>query len=328
MLSQALKLFTSASIIGALILWANVALSQADYPNRPVVVVIPTEGAGIGEDVRVLTQSIERNNPGSSYVIDRRAGATHTIGATYVFRAKPDGYTLLAGNTSFTIAPAAYPDLPYDVAKDFSPVTLLTQKAYVLAVHHALPFKTVKEYIAYTRFNPADLNFSTSGQGSSTHLPGAMLHYMTKSKVTFVHYKRSSERITDLVAGRVGAAVGTYATLLGHFKSGRLRPLAVTTNRRISSAPELPTIGETVPGFEYSSWTGVLAPPRTSSGLVGQINKVWTGALNDPIVSKKLEADGTIVVASSPQDFQKFISDDSARWKRLMKETGIQIADE
>jgi len=307
---------------------AAIAQSVADYPSRPVVVVVPTEGTGIGEDVRFFIQSIERANPGTSWVIERRSGAASTIGAAYVSRAKPDGYTLLAPNTAFTIGPAVYPDLSYDVNRDFTPITLLMKKAYLLVIHNSLPFKNVKEYLAYTRFNPTDLNFATSGIGSSTHLPAALLHHMTKTQVTFIHYKRSADRVTDTVGGRTGALVGTYATLLPHFRSGRLRPLAVTTNQRVSSVPDLPTIAETVPGFEYSSWTGMLAPGKVSPELLAKMNKIWTDSLKDPVVVKKLSADGTIIVGSSSQEFQKFITDDAARWKAMIKATGIKVGED
>jgi tripartite-type tricarboxylate transporter receptor subunit TctC len=303
-------------------------LAQSDYPNKPVTIVVPTEGTGIGEDVRFFIQSIERAHPGSSYLIERRAGAASTIGSAHVARSRPDGYTLLAPNTAFTIGPAVYPDLTYDVTRDFSPITLLMQKAYMLVVHNSLPFRNVKEYISYTRFNPGELNFATSGIGSSTHLPAALLHHMTKTKVTFVHYKKSSERVSDTLGGRTGALVGTYATLLAHFKSGRLRPLAVTTTRRISSAPDVPTIAETVPGFEYSSWTGMLAPGKTPPELVARMNKIWTDALKDPMVVKKLSTDGTIIVGNSPQEFQKFINADTAKWKSLIKATGIKVRED
>ena len=302
--------------------------TYSDYPNKPVTIVVPTEGTGIGEDVRVFIQSIERTYPGTSYLIERRAGAASTIGTAFVAKSRPDGYTLLAPNTAFTIAPAVYSDLTYDVTRDFSPISLLMQKAYLLVVHNSLPFRNVKEYLSYTRFNPDELNFATSGAGSSTHLPGALLHHMTKTKVTFIHYKKSSERVSDTLGGRTGALVGTYATLVTHFKSGRLRPLGVTTTKRISSAPDLPTIAETVPGFEYSSWTGMLAPAKTAPELVTKMNRIWTESLKDPMVAKKLEADGTIIVASSPQDFQKFINADSAKWKSLIKATGIKVGDD
>ena len=142
------------------------AYAQANYPTKPVTVVVPTEGTGIGEDVRVFIQSMERAAPGTSYVVERRAGAASTIGSAHVARARPDGYTLLAPNTAFTIGPAVYPDLSYDVTRDFAPISLLMQKAYLLVVHNSLPFRNVKEYISYTRFNPEDLNFATSGIGS------------------------------------------------------------------------------------------------------------------------------------------------------------------
>ena len=314
------------SLIGS-----QAALAQQEvneYPSKPVTVVVPSEGTGVSEDVRIMIQSIERSHPGTSILIERRPGAAGTIGIAYVARARPDGYTLLAPTADFTITPAIYPDLTYDVTRDFLPISLLTQRAYLLVVHNSLPFRNMKEYIGYARYNPGELNFATSGNGSTTHLPGALLHYMTKTRVTFVHYKKSAERVSDTVGGRTGVLVGTYGTLLPHFKAGRLRPLGVTTTKRISSAPDVPSISETVPGYEYSSWSGILAPAKTQPALIVKMNRMWNDALKDPMVEKKLTSDGTVAVASTPQAFQKFINDDVAKWKKMIKATGISLAED
>lgn len=201
----------------------------------------------------------------------------------------------------------------------------MMQKAYLLVVHGATPFKSVKEYLDYAKKKPEELNFATSGIGASTHLPGALLHHMTKTKVTFVHYRKSAQRVADTASGRTHALVGTYATLLAHFKAGRLRPLGVTTTQRITSAPDVPTIAETVPGFEYSSWTGMLAPAKTPPAIVQKLHAIWTGALKDPDVVKKLEGDGTFIIGNSPQAFQKFINTDAKQWKELVQETGLKM---
>ena len=319
----------AALVPAALALISGAALAQSDYPNKTVTVVVPTAGTGIEGDVRFFIQSIETTNPGVHFIMEPRPGAASTIGAAYVAKSRPDGYTLLSPNTALTIGSAVYPDLTYDVTKDFTPITLLMQKAYLLLVNANTPFKSVKEYIDYARANPGKLNFSTSGAGSSTHLPGAMLHHMTKTDVTFVHYKRSADRVLDLVTGRVEAAVGTYATMLPNLRSGKVRALAVTTTKRIASAPDLPTIAEAgVPGFEYSSWTGLLGPAKMPPAIVEKLNRMWTASLKDPMVIKKLEADGTLVVGSSPAEFQKFIVADTARWKSLINDTGIKVQDD
>lgn len=313
-----------------LIFWTVTSNAQvSDYPNKPIFIIDPTGGSNIEQDTRLYIQHIERNNPGFNLVFEQRAGAASTIGSAYVARAKPDGYTLLAPSNAFLIAPAVYSNLSYDVTRDFSAISLLTQKAYLLMVHHALPFRTVREYISYARQNPGELNFSTAGLGSSTHLPGALLHHMTKTTVTFVHYKRASDRVTDLVAGRVGATLGAYPTLLPYIKTGKLRALAVTTNKRLSSAPDIPTIAEAgVPNFEYSAWTGMLAPQKTPPEIISKIHRLWTDVLKEQALIKRFDADGTVIVASSPQEFKKFIDADSARWVKLLKETGIKIEQE
>ncbi len=327
--SRILSALVPAAIGLTTTLTVATAHAQSDYPNKTVTIVIPTAGTGIENDVRFFIQSIETTNPGVHFIMEPRPGAASTIGSAYVAKAKPDGYTLLAPNTALTIASAVYPDLPYDVTKDFTPITLLMQKAYLLLVNANTPFKSVKEYLDFARANPNKLNFSTSGAGSSTHLPGAMLHYVTKTEVTFVHYKRSADRVLDLVTGRVDAAVGTYATMLPNIKSGKVRPLAVTTSKRIASAPELPTIAEAgVPGFEYSSWTGLLGPAKMPPAIVDKLNRIWAASLKDPVVIKKLEADGTLPVGSSPAEFQKFIVADAARWKSLINDTGIKVQEE
>lgn len=300
------------------------AQGASDYPNKPVVIIVPFEGNGIRDDMRVFQQHMNMGGAIGNFVFESKAGASGSIGASYVARAKPDGYTLLATNTTFTIAPAINPELPYDPVKDLVPVTLLMQKAYLLLVNADTPFKTVKEYVDYARANPDKLNFSTGGLGGSTHLPGAMLHYMTGTKVTFVHYKSAAQRLIDLVGGRVQAAVGTYATTLPQVKAGKMRAIGVTTSRRVSNAPDLPSIGETVPGFEYSSWTGVLAPAKTPPAIVNRINQLWVDAIRAPASAKKLETEGTLIVANSPEEFGKFIAADFARWRKLAQDTGIK----
>ena len=212
--SRILSALVPAAIGLTTTLTVATAHAQSDYPNKTVTIVIPTAGTGIENDVRFFIQSIETTNPGVHFIMEPRPGAASTIGSAYVAKAKPDGYTLLAPNTALTIASAVYPDLPYDVTKDFTPITLLMQKAYLLLVNANTPFKSVKEYLDFARANPNKLNFSTSGAGSSTHLPGAMLHYVTKTEVTFVHYKRSADRVLDLVTGRVDAAVGAPKSML------------------------------------------------------------------------------------------------------------------
>ncbi len=308
-------------------LWPHFAVGQsADaYPAKPVMIVVPHEAVGIETEMRMFAQSILEST-GKTFIVDKKGGAGGTIGTALVARAVPDGYTLLAQNNGFAITPFVYPDLPYDYVKDFAPVTLLDKRAYLLVVHPSAPFKTAVEYIDYARTHPDELNFGTSGVGSSTHLPGALLHYMTNTKVTFVHYKQSSQRLVDVMAGRVQAAVVTVATGMPTVKSGKFRAIAVTTDRRVPAAPDVPTLAEQgVKGFEYTSWTGLLAPARVPQPVIAKLNAMWTQAIRDPAVVKKLESDATIMVGSTPEEFRKFIAEEAGRYRKLIQETGIKI---
>ena len=320
------------SVVFAATLWAgthsgtSMAQSTADdYPSKPISVTVPSEGNGIEGDLRPIFQSIQQAT-GKTFIIEPRAGAAGTIGAAYVAKARPDGYSLLAPNTSFTISAAVYAELSYDAIKDFAPVTLLGKKAYLLLVNAATPYKTTREYLAYAKAHPGELNFATAGPGGTIHLPGALLHSLSGTTVTFVHYKAASQRIVDLVAGRADVTVGTYATTLGNLRAGKLRALGVTTSRRIPVLPDVPTIEEQgVPGYEYTAWNGVLAPVRTPQAIVTRLNTWLVQAIKDPMVSKKLEADGTIMVGSTTDEFRQYIATDIERWRKLIRDTGIKV---
>lgn len=296
-----------------------------DYPSKPVSVTVPSEGNGIEGDLRPIFQIIQQAT-GKTFIIEPRAGAAGTIGTNYVAKARPDGYFLLAPNTSFTISAAMFSELPYDAIKDFTPVTQLGKKAYLLLVSAATPYKTTREYLAYARAHPGEINFATAGPGGTIHLPGALLHSLSGTSVTFVHYKAASQRIVDLVAGRADVTVGTYATTLGNIRAGKLRALGVTTSRRIPVLPDVPTIEEQgVPGYEYTAWNGVLAPARTPQAIVTRLNTWLVQAIKDPMVSKKLEADGTIMVGSTTDEFRQYIATDIERWRKLVRDTGIKV---
>ena len=241
-------------------------------------------------------------------------------------KAPADGYTILSVSPAIAIAPSVYPDLPYDNARDFAPISMLTKQAYLLVVHPAAPYKNLQGYIEYARTHPGELNWSSSGAGSATHLPGELLHYLTKTKVTFVHYKTGSQRLVDLMAGRVHVTMASFSNVMGSIKAGKLRALAVTTDKRVPIWADLPTIHEQgVAGYDFSSWAGLLAPARTPSAIIGRLNMLFSTAGKDPAVIKNLETDGRIMVSSSPEQFRQHIATETERWRRLIKETGLQV---
>jgi len=300
--------------------------STDDYPSRPIMIVVPSEGSStINTETRLFVQSVTANT-GKTFVIENRGGAGSTIGRAYVAKSKPDGYTLLSTNAAFVITPSIYPDLPYNNVRDFAPITMLDTHVYVFLVHPSAPFRNMKEYVAYARSHPEELNFSTTGIGGVTHLAGALLHYMTKTRVTFVHYKAPSQRLVDLMSGRVSASITAPLNAMPLVKAGKLHAIGITSQQRIALVPELPTVAEQgVSGYEFGSWGGLLAPARTPAAVVGKLNTMFVQAVKDPGVARKLESDGTIMVGSTPEYFQKYIAFDTDRWRKLIKATGMKI---
>ena len=321
-------LLSSAAAASALLL-STAVLSQESvdaYPSKPVTIVIPfAAGTSIDQAFRLYAQSV-LDSTGKQFIMNYRVGAAGSIGAAAVAKAPADGYTLFAATSALVIAPFAYSSLPYDHIKDFAPITLMVKQLYVLAAHPSAPFKNAQEYIAYAKANPEKINYATAGAGSSTHLPGALLHDMTNTTVTVVHYKAATQRMLDLVAGRVDVTGATLTAALPHIKSGKLRSLGVASTQRTPLYPDMPTIAEQgVPGYEYSGWNGLSAPAGTPPAIIGKLHAMFVTAGKDPGVVKKMEASGTMMVNSTPEEFRQHIVLESDRWRTLIKATGLKL---
>ena len=320
-------LAATLALLGGIPAGSSQAQTAPDnYPSKPVTIVQPLAGGGASEiQFRLFLQSI-LDKTGARFVIDYKGGGGTTIGTAFVAKAPPDGYTLLQVNSAFSIAPSVYPNLPYDNVKDFAPILITTKDAFILVIDPAAPYKSLPEYITHARTHPGELNFGTGGLGGSSHLPGELLHFLTKTKATFIHYKSPPQRLVDMMAGRVQSAVATYGLAIGYIKSGKLRAIGVTSGQRLPNWPDMPTIAEQgVPGYEASAWGGLVAPARTPAPVVARLNSLFTGALRDPAIVKKLEGDGTLIVASTPEQFGQFIVTENERWRRLIKETGLKL---
>lgn len=300
-----------------------------DYPARPVTLVNPLAGGGSSDvDFRRYHQSIQRAT-GRQFIIDNKGGAATTIGTAHVAKAQPDGYTLLIASSPLTITPAIYPNLSYDIARDLAPAILLTKRSLMLVVPAASPFRTVQEYIAYARANPGRLNFGTGGLGGSTHLPGELLHFMNRSKVTYVHYKAPPQRVVDLVAGRLDAVVASFALGMPHIRAGKLRSLGVTGSVREATLPDMPTLAEQgYPGYEFTNWFAVVAPGRTPPAIVERIHALYAAALKDPAVVKPLLEDNTFLIGAPPQQAREHIVAEAEIWRRVIRETGVKLEED
>ena len=295
------------------------------FPRKPVRWIVPTPpGGGADTLSRALGQKLTERW-GQAVVIENRGGAGGIIGIEAAARAAPDGYTLMMGVANFTINAALRDRLPYDPVKDFSPVTLVAVQPFLLLVHPSVPARSLKEFIALAKARPGQLNYASTGNGGGQHLCMELLKSMVGINVVHVPYKGSAPSITDLMSGQVQATFTSILSAGGHIKSGRLRALAVTTTKRSQVFPELPTIAEAgVPGYDYTSWFGVLAPAGVPAGVMTTLQEDIVRALNAPDLKEQVTAQGADIVGSSQEEFAQRIRTEIPKWKKLVSDAKIQ----
>jgi tripartite-type tricarboxylate transporter receptor subunit TctC len=330
-----MKTQTSATLAASLALlcgagFSTMALAQgaADYPSRPVTIILPYVPGGTTDiEARLYNEKLQASLK-QPFLIDFKPGAGTTIGAAYVAKSAPDGHTLFMNTASFTVAPALYGDKsPYDAIRDFAPVSITTMTPNFMLVNNNIPVRTMKEYLAYVRANPGRVNFGTSGIGGINHLAGAWMHNITNTKVTFIHYKGGNDTLRTLVSGETDAAYAPPLTALPYVKSGKLKALAITTGERVRILPDYPTIAEEgIPGYEWSQWVGVFAPARTPAAIVNKLGAEFGKAAKQPDVIQKLEQ-GKIVVGSTPEELRRLVAREVPAWRKIVQETGIKIED-
>ena len=294
------------------------------YPTRAIRFVVPTAPGG-GPDViaRFLTPKLTEIL-GQQVVVDNRAGANALIGADVVAKAPADGYTWLFGTGQNTVNPSILKAMPHDIIKDFAPVSLVFQAPYFLLVHPAVPAKSVKEFIAFTKANPNKLNVGSGGIGSAAHLSAELLQVMTGIKMVHVPYKGVGIALADLVGGHIDLMFPALASGLPYHKSGRLRGLGITSPKRHPSAPDVPAIAETVPKFEARSWIGVLVPAGTPREIVNRLNSVFVKLVNTPEVREQLIAQGVDPETNTPDEFAVFLRNEVSRAAQVVKAAGIK----
>ena len=303
-----------------------VAQTAADtFPSKVVTLVVPYAPGGAAEkEARIYAGKLTGfyNQP---FVLDLKPGGGTTIATAYVAKSAPDGYTLLAVPSGMAIFPSLYKDLPFDTIKDFAPITQMSRRISVLIVPPSFPAKTFQEYIAYARANPGKVNYGTSGSGDIVHLTGAWMHSATGTKATFFHYKGTGALLPDLISGRITATASGLA-VLPLINAGKLRALAVTNENRSKLLPEVPTIAEQgLPGFDSVVWQGYSAPAATPAPVVNKLNEGFVRVARSPDVVAALEADGAVMVGNTPAQFRQIIISETARWKKLIQETGIEL---
>lgn len=316
----------------AILLWLaclgpDIARAQGEtYPTRPVRVIVGlAPGGGTDIQARLFAQKLAEST-GRSFVVENRTGAGGTIAYAQAAKAPPDGYTLLAVASGFSISPAIYSKLPYDPIRDFAPISLVVQAPLLLLAHPSLPVKSAKELVAMARAKPGVLDFGSAGHGTSTGMALEMLRTLAKVKVTHVPYKGTGQALIETISGQVHAIFGNPLSSLQHVKTGRLRGLGVTTARRSRVFPELATLAESgVPGYETATWFGVLAPAGTPAAIVGRINAELLKSLKSQEVLERLAPDGGEAVGSSPAGFAEHLAREIARWRKVVKDAGIPV---
>jgi tripartite-type tricarboxylate transporter receptor subunit TctC len=308
------------------LLAATPALAQT-WPNRPLRLVVPFPAAGTTDIIAREVAAELAKSLGQQVVVDNRPGAGGNVGSDIVAKAAPDGYTLVMGTVgTHAINSSVYSKMPYDPVKDFAPVTLVAAVPNVLEVNNALPVRSVKDLIAYARANPGKLNFASSGNGTSIHLSGELFKAMAGVDMLHIPYKGSSPAITDLIADQAQLMFDNLPSSIGFIKSGQLRAIAVTTLNRSAALPDIPTINESgVPGFEASSWFGVLAPAGTPKEIVNRLHDDIVKALNTPALKKSMQAQGAEPVGDTPEQFAEHIRTEIAKWAKVVKQSGAHI---
>ena len=310
----------------ALSLFALGAGAQG-YPNKPERMIVGFPPGG-GTDVvaRVIGAKLSEWW-GQAVAVENRPGATGTIGADFVAKSAPDGYTLIMGHVnSHAIAPNLFAKLPYDPIKDFAAVSYVGYVPNVLAVHPSVPARSVKELVALLKSKPGQLNYASSGNGSTQHLAGEMFKQLTGTEIVHVPYKGSGDAIKDLLGGVVAMNFDTMPPVMPHIQAGKLRGLAISTPKRLSQLPDVPTFEEAgIKGFDVTNWYGVMAPGGTPRDIVSKLNADINKAMQVPEVRARLEAVGTQLREQSAADFEAFMKAEAAKYGRLIKAANIRI---
>jgi tripartite-type tricarboxylate transporter receptor subunit TctC len=311
----------------ALAVWAAGMAFAQGYPAKPIKLVVPFPPAG-GTDVlsRAIAQAITADAKWT-LVIDNRPGAGGNIGLDAVAKSPPDGYTIAMGQTAnLAVNPALYKSMSFDPLKDFAPIALVSSQPLILVVSVASPYKTLKELVDAARANPGKVNMASPSNGTIGHIAGELFQRRAGIKMTHIPYKGAGPALTDLIGGSVDCYFGNSQAVGGFLTAGRLRPLAVTSAKRLANLPDVPTVAELgYPGFEAATWSGLVAPAGTPPEIIARLNAEVNKALGTKEMKHKLDEDGSTPLGGTPQQFAEFIRSEHAKWGTAVREAGIKL---
>ncbi len=320
-------MWRTTGLVAALLLAAMPTTASAQaYPTKPIRLVAPSTPGDAPDVIARLVAEKLSAALGQQVVVENRPGAGGVVGSDAVAKAAPDGYTLIMGNAgSHGINAAVYSKLPYDIQRDFAPVSQVAVAPNVMVINPDVPANSVAEFIAYAKSQPGKLSYASGGNGSSAHMSMELFKAMAGVDVQHVPYKGSSPALTDLIGGQVAVFIGNMPPTVPHVKAGKLRALAVTTKGRSALMPELPTIADTLPGYETVAWFGVLAPAGTPPDVVHRLSAEIGRIARSPEMREKLTAMGAEPVGGTPEEFKAVIDRDIAKWKPLAQKVGIKV---
>lgn len=304
---------------------ATTSMASDVYPSRPIRIVVNTAPGGLTDvTTRIVAQKMGEKL-GQSVIVENKAGADGLLGIRYVKTQPADGYTLLGTAGTFAIQPAVKSDAGYDIGKDFSGVGPMVRSPVLLVEGMSQPDKTLDDFIARAKANPAQLTYASAGVGTTTHLGAALFLKQANLDAMHVPYKGNGSAMTDVIAGRVTMIFEAYGSSVGKVKGGQLKALAVSSSKRLSQLPEVPAMAEKVPGFSFDLWLGVVAPAGTPKPILNKLSEALHFALNSPELKERMSIDGSEPMIMSPDQFDEYLKQDSNHVRKIVKDLGIQM---
>jgi tripartite-type tricarboxylate transporter receptor subunit TctC len=305
---------------------AGTANSEPNWPTRPIRIIVGFAAGGSTDVTARLVAQAVSERLGQQVIVDNRPGAGGNIGAEAVAKADPDGYTLLlATNGTLAANPSLFKTLPFDTRKDFAPIALTARIPNVLVVNPSVPANNVAEFIAYAKANPGKLNFGSSGNGTSLHIAGELLNKLAGVNMTHVPYRGGALALTDLLGGRIQLMFEPLVEVIEQVRAGKVKALGVTTVKRSPLLPDVPTIAETVPGYEITAWNGLLAPAATPPDIVARLNRAVDDALHSRELQEKFAEQGSEPAGGTPAEFGAFLDSELIKWKKLVELSGAEV---